>query len=64
LAILYQLLADGVPASSALRVAQRRWRGERGWTPPYLWAGLVGITTRFDDPDVPATGTAMISRDG
>ncbi|MBQ0906139.1 CHAT domain-containing protein [Micromonospora sp. U21] len=49
LAILYRLLADGVPPSSALRAAQRRWRRERGPVPPWLWAGLISITTQFTD---------------
>lgn len=51
LALLYPLIAGGVAPSSALRAAQRQWRRERGWTPPLLWAGLVSITTRLDDPD-------------
>jgi hypothetical protein len=49
LTVLYQLIAEGVPPSTALRAAQRRWRGEVGLTPPWLWAGLVSITAQFDD---------------
>ncbi|MFJ8078533.1 CHAT domain-containing protein [Streptomyces sp. NPDC096176] len=50
LAVLYQLLAEGMPPSTALRTAQRRFRAEVGLSaPPRLWAGLVSITTTFDD---------------
>jgi hypothetical protein len=54
LAVLYQLLAEGVAPSTALRSAQRRFRAEVGSVPPRLWAGLVSITTSFDDPFTPA----------
>ncbi|WP_328429596.1 CHAT domain-containing tetratricopeptide repeat protein [Streptomyces sp. NBC_00443] len=50
LAILYRLLAEGVPPSTALRTAQRQYRAEVGPVPPRLWAGLVSITTTFEDP--------------
>lgn len=50
LAILYRLLAQGVPPSTALRTAQRQYRAEVGTVPPRLWAGLVSITTTFEDP--------------
>lgn len=51
LAILYRLLAEGMAPSSALRAAQRQWRREQGRpVPALLWAGLVSMTTRFDDP--------------
>ncbi|MGW0552285.1 CHAT domain-containing protein [Streptomyces altiplanensis] len=50
LVILYRLLAEGMAPSSALRAAQRQWRGEQGPVPVLLWAGLVSMTTRFDDP--------------
>ncbi|MEU8845294.1 CHAT domain-containing protein [Streptomyces sp. NPDC048564] len=50
LAILYRLLATGVPPSTALRSAQRQYRAEVGPVPPRLWAGLVSITTTFEDP--------------
>ncbi|MFD9502531.1 CHAT domain-containing protein [Streptomyces sp. NPDC060035] len=50
LTILYRLLAEGMAPSSALRTAQRQWRREHGPTPAWLWAGLVSITTQFDDP--------------
>ncbi|MEU6314965.1 CHAT domain-containing protein [Streptomyces sp. NPDC047014] len=47
-AILYGLLAQGVPPSIALRRAQRQWREEAEHPPPWLWAGLVSITTHLD----------------
>ncbi|MER6392822.1 CHAT domain-containing protein [Streptomyces sp. NPDC001523] len=53
LAILYRLLAEGVPPSTALRAAQRQFRAEVGPVPPRLWAGLVSLTTAFDDPHRP-----------
>ncbi|MFC8730619.1 CHAT domain-containing protein [Streptomyces bacillaris] len=49
LTILYRLLAEGMAPSSALRAAQRQWRREQGPVPVLLWAGLVSMTTRFDD---------------
>ncbi|MEU6211360.1 CHAT domain-containing protein [Streptomyces sp. NPDC047023] len=50
-AILYGLLAEGVPPSTALRRAQRQWRRDTGHPPPWLWAGLVSITTHLAPAD-------------
>lgn len=50
LAHLYPLLAKGATAPRALREAQRQWRKDRPPIPPWLWAGLVSITTRHDEP--------------
>jgi hypothetical protein len=35
------MLQDGVPPSTALRIAKQRIRQESQWSAPYFWAGFI-----------------------